>query len=111
MKGQVRQKIVKILIATTLLLTVFAALGQNSYARTDTTDASVAAFIFTSAATSIQPPSTSGTVTVNTQTGEVDVSLHGFSPSIQLQLAFVGLANLVLGPVNVDMPGAGRSSF
>ena len=74
-------------------------------------DANVSSYSFVRAASSLQPPTATGTINVNSQSGEVDVSLQGFTPSGQLQLLFAGLTTITLGPVDVDMSGNGGASF
>ena len=109
--SELRQDAAKILITIALVVTTLMALAPNASARVGLTDANVTVLAFTRAAGSLQPPSASGTVTADTQTGTVDVALQGFSPGAQFQLLFAGVTSIVLGPVAVDMSGSGGAAL
>lgn len=94
-----------------LLVTALIALAPSVFARFGSTGANVMVFTFARAVAGVQPPSATGTVSVNTHTGAVDVSLQGFTPGAQLQLIFAGGSNIVVGPVSVDMLGKGGAGF
>jgi len=99
------------IVTAMLLLAALSTLAPGASARVGLADANVTVFTFMRVATSVEPPSASGSVSVNTQTGAVDVSLQGFIPGDRLQLLFVGLANIAVGPIAVDASGNALAVF
>jgi hypothetical protein len=106
-----RGKAAKVLVIAALLLPMLMLSVPTALARVGLADANVTVLRFARTASSLQPASASGTVTVNSQTGTVNLTLQGCAAGTQLELLFAGVSSIVLGTVTVDVSGSGEGSF
>lgn len=108
---ELREDAARILVIAALLLPMLTLSAPTAFARVGLTDTNVTVLTFARTASSLQPPSASGTVTVNSQTGAVELALQGLTPGAQLELLFAGVTGIVLGTVTIDVSGSGGSTF